>query len=103
MTQPQNCCGRPAEERRYPGLDEAAQLFAALADESRLSILRQLREQGETCVCDLRACCDLAQPTISYHLKVLRDASLVLTDKRGVWVYYRLNHEKADALSALLP
>ena len=103
MTQTNGCCGRSAEERRYPGLDEAARLFAALADETRLSILRQLREQGETCACDLQACCDLAQPTVSYHLKVLRDAGLVLADRRGVWVYYRLNDEKVDALSALLP
>ena len=90
-------------ERRYEGLDEAARLFKAVADENRLAILKQLREQGEVCACDFQACCELAQPTVSHHLKVLREAGLVQADKRGLWVYYTLNEEKVQALRSLLP
>ena len=92
-----------ANERRYPGLEEAAKLFKALADETRLAILRQLREQGEVCACDFLACCELAQPTVSHHLKVLRRAGLVHAEKRGLWVYYTLNDEKLQALKRQVP
>lgn len=100
-----DCCS-PAEqstERVYPGLEAAAKLFKALSDETRLAILRQLRDQGEVCACDFSACCELAQPTVSHHLKVLREAGLVNADKRGLWVYYTLNSQKLEALRALLP
>ena len=99
-----NCCEPRGSsvQRSYPGLDESARLFKALADETRLNIVRQLAEQGEVCACDL-ACCDLAQPTVSHHLKVLREAGLVSTDKRGLWVYYSLNREKLDVLRSWLP
>lgn len=106
----EQCCGRGkairAEEgceHRYPGLDEAAALFKALADETRLAILKQLREQGEVCACDFLACCAVAQPTVSHHLKVLREAGLVNADKRGLWVYYTLNAERLAALRKMLP
>ena len=94
------CCSDG--EWHYPRLEEAAQIFKALGDEARLSILMRLREQGEVCACNL-GCCDLAQPTISHHLKVLREAGLVVGEKRGLWVYYRLNHEKMALLRTLLP
>jgi ArsR family transcriptional regulator, arsenate/arsenite/antimonite-responsive transcriptional repressor len=99
------CCdpvGSPVE-RRYPGLEEGAKLFKALGDETRLAIIRQLQEQGEVCACDFSACCDLAQPTVSHHLKVLRDAGVVKTQKQGLWVYYSLNSDKLEALRAWLP
>ncbi|MHB0871051.1 MAG: ArsR/SmtB family transcription factor [Chloroflexota bacterium] len=86
----------------YPGVDEGAKLFKALGDETRLNIVKQLSEQGEVCACDL-ACCDLAQPTVSHHLKVLREAGLVKTEKRGLWVHYSLNREKLDLLRSWLP
>ena len=99
------CCELPGSstELRYPGLDEGAKLFKALADETRLSIISQLAEQREVCVCDFLACCDLAQPTVSHHLKVLREAGLVNTEKRGLWVYYTLNRERLEAARAWLP
>ena len=90
-------------DRRYPGLEEPAALFKALGDETRLSILRQLQEQAEVCACDFLACCDLAQPTVSHHLKVLREAGLVNSEKRGLWVYYTLNRDKARVLREWLP
>lgn len=92
-----------AVTREFPGLEEAALLFRALGDETRLAILRQLRDQGEVCACDFVACCTKAQPTVSHHLKVLRDAGLVDADKRGLWVHYRLNAEKAERVRDLLP
>jgi ArsR family transcriptional regulator, arsenate/arsenite/antimonite-responsive transcriptional repressor len=99
------CCGNgdPALDRRYPETEEAAALLKALADETRLSILRQLRAQGEVCACDFLACCSLAQPTVSHHLRVLREAGLVVGEKRGLWVHYRLNAEKLERVRALLP
>ncbi len=105
IRQSKSCCssGGTSQELRYPGLDEGAKLFKALADESRLAIIRQLAEQGEVCACDFLACCDLAQPTVSHHLKVLREAGLVNTEKRGLWVYYTLNREKLEVLRSWLP
>ena len=99
-----NCCeaSGASAEVRYPGLNEAAKLFKALADETRLSIIRQLAEQGAVCACDFLACCDLAQPTVSHHLKVLRDAGLVNAEKRGLWVHYTLNRDKLEAARAWL-
>jgi ArsR family transcriptional regulator len=84
-------------------LAEGAKLFKALADETRLAIVRQLRERGEVCACDFVECCDVAQPTVSHHLKVLREAGLVTGDKRGLWVYYRLEPEAFERVRELLP
>ena len=98
------CATQEAETRRlYTDLEETAVLFRALADETRLAILRQLREQGEACACDFLACCRLAQPTVSHHLQILRRAGLVKADKRGLWVYYTLNEEKLASLRGLIP
>jgi len=98
------CCSAAegATEELYPGLGEAARMFQALADETRLAILRQLMEQGEVCACDFRACCLLAQPTVSHHLKVLREAGLVKAQKRGLWVFYTIDRERVEGLKAWL-
>ncbi len=90
-------------ERARTAYREQARLFQALADEARLLILHQLRERGEVCACEFSDCCGLAQPTVSYHLRTLREAGLVETEKRGSWVYYRLSAAKADALHNYLP
>src|ERR687887_2860685 len=86
------CCPPRAPAReRWPFIEQDARLLRALADETRLGIVLQLREQGEVCQCDFAACCTVQQPTVSHHLKVLREAGVVLGEKRGVWVYDRLN------------
>jgi ArsR family transcriptional regulator len=86
------CCPPRAPTReRWPFVSEDARLLKALADETRLGIVLQLREQGEVCQCDFAACCTIAQPTVSHHLRVLREAGVVAAEKRGVWVHYRLN------------
>jgi ArsR family transcriptional regulator, arsenate/arsenite/antimonite-responsive transcriptional repressor len=65
-------------------------LLQATADPTRLAILHQLSERGGVCACDFTASCDVAQPTISHHLKVLRDAGWVTTERRGTWIWYSL-------------
>ena len=75
-------------------------MLKALADPARLRLLSLVasHEGGEACVCDLNDAFDLSQPTISHHLKVLHGAGLLDREKRGVWVYYRVN---APALAGL--
>ncbi|WP_412749445.1 ArsR/SmtB family transcription factor [Krasilnikovia sp. M28-CT-15] len=69
-----------------------APMFKALGDPVRLRLLSMIASAGggEVCVCDLTGEFDLTGPTISHHLKVLREAGLVHSDRRGTWVYYRL-------------
>ena len=74
-------------------IDPDALLFQGLADPTRLSILRELAGGSEVCACDFTACCDVAQPTVSHHLKVLREAGWVTSERRASWVYYRLRPE----------
>ncbi|MFC0037323.1 ArsR/SmtB family transcription factor [Actinomadura rayongensis] len=79
-----------------PVMDEAeaadlAKVFKALSDPVRLRLLNLIasHEGGEACVCDLTGPFDLTAPTISHHLKVLRQAGLIEGERRGTWVYYR--------------
>ena len=81
---------------------DLAERFRALADPTRVAIVNRLSGAGELCVCDLTAAFDLSQPTISHHLKILRDAGLVESSRRGTWAYYRLVPEAVDALRGAL-
>jgi ArsR family transcriptional regulator len=65
-------------------------LLQAAADPTRLAILRQLSDCAEVCACDFTACCDVSQPTVSHHLKVLREAGWIDGERRGTWIYYSL-------------
>jgi len=76
--------------------DRDARLLQGAADPTRLAILRQLARADEICACDFSACCAVAQPTVSHHLKVLRDAEWVTSERRGSWVYYRLRADAAE-------
>ena len=77
--------------------DEAvatAKLFKALADPNRVRIVNLLSTSGEAmCVCDLTEPLDLAQPTVSHHLRKLLDAGLITREQRGTWSYYSLDHD----------
>lgn len=84
-------------------LAEGARLFKALGDPARLAILRRLRGQTEVCACDFVDCCGVGQPTVSHHLRVLREAGLVRGERRGPWIYYRLEPVAVDRLRAFLP
>lgn len=83
---------------------ELASLIKALADPARLRVMSivMAAETGEVCVCDLTDRLNLTQPTVSHHLKVLRDAGLVTREQRGVWAYYRAVPGAFSALSELL-
>jgi len=65
-------------------------LLQAAADPTRLAILRQLSDVAEVCACDFTACCDVSQPTVSHHLKVLRDAGWIDGERRGSRSFYSL-------------
>ncbi|MFH8513822.1 ArsR/SmtB family transcription factor [Streptomyces gelaticus] len=81
-----------------------AQVFKALGDPVRLRLLSMIasRAGGEVCVCDLTSAFDLSQPTISHHLKLLKQAGLIDSERRGTWVYYRLLPQMTDRLAAIL-
>ncbi|GAB3484468.1 ArsR/SmtB family transcription factor [Amycolatopsis cihanbeyliensis] len=83
---------------------ELAPVFKALGDPIRLRLLSMIatRAGGEVCVCELTPAFDLSQPTISHHLKLLRQAGLIDCERRGTWVYYWLLPEATDRLAALL-
>jgi ArsR family transcriptional regulator, arsenate/arsenite/antimonite-responsive transcriptional repressor len=70
--------------------DPDVRLLQAAADPTRLAILRQLSDLTEVCACDFTACCDVSQPTVSHHLKVLRDAGWIESERRGTWIWYSL-------------
>lgn len=70
--------------------DPDIRLLQAAADPTRLAILRQLSAEGPVCACEFTACCDVAQPTVSHHLKVLREAGWVEGERRGTWIWYSL-------------
>ena len=83
---------------------ELAGTLKALSDPVRLRLLSVVasRTGGEACVCDISVGIDVGQPTISHHLKVLREAGLLLSERRGSWVYYRIVPEALQQLSELL-
>lgn len=76
----------------------------ALADPVRLQLFSAIASHagGEACVCDISGGVDVSQPTVSHHLKVLRDAGLLTSQRRGSWVYYAVVHDSLDSLAALL-
>jgi ArsR family transcriptional regulator, arsenate/arsenite/antimonite-responsive transcriptional repressor len=99
------CCP-PVLHGVLPRRDAAALAagFKALADPVRLRLLGFITAQpgGEACVCHLTAPAGLSQPTVSHHLKRLHQAGLLAREKRGAWVYYRVQHERLAALRAAL-
>ncbi len=86
------CCGMPDETRAH-GIEVpvASVIFKALSDETRLQIMVALSRMSELCECLIVPAFGLSQPTISYHLKVLREAGLIESDRRGQWIYHRVN------------
>ena len=83
-------------------LDSAAGAFSALGDPIRLQVLAALRD-GTRCVCELREEVDIAPNLLSYHLKVLRDAGLIIGTRRGRWVDYRIDEGALAGLRDLIP
>ena len=86
--------------------DAAARLATiakALGDPTRLQLVDVLRKHaGQVCVCELVPLFDLSQPTVSHHLKVLREAGIVGSERRGLWAYYYVDPDSLAELSAWL-
>ena len=85
---------------RYSGRVDDVKLFQALSDPTRLAIVKQLASDGEVCACDFTSCCDVSQPTVSHHLKVLREAGVIACERRGTWIYYWLEPKAAHRIGA---
>lgn len=99
------CCPPLAREPLSPGQAiEVARVFKAMGDPVRLRLLSLIasHEGGEACVCDLTDVFDLTGPTISHHLKVLRETGLISGERRGTWVYYRVEPDALHQVSAVL-
>ena len=78
--------------------EDLAAVFAAMADPVRLRLLSLVAEAGELCSCNLEEPLGKSQPTISHHTKVLAEAGLILGEKRGRWVWWRLVPERLDVI-----
>jgi ArsR family transcriptional regulator, arsenate/arsenite/antimonite-responsive transcriptional repressor len=101
----QRCC--PPASVVTSTYEEEAALFKALADHYRLRMLATLAAaDDEICVCDFTEALPLNQPTVSHHLRVLREAGLVTCERRGTWVYYKIasdaNRRMESALQSIL-
>lgn len=97
------CC--PSVLASPLGEDDAVQLaraFAALADPVRLRVLNLIAAAGEVCSCDLTEPLAKAQPTISHHTKTLAEAGLIVGERRGRWVWWRIVPERLAALRGAL-
>jgi ArsR family transcriptional regulator len=81
---------------------ELAALFAALSDPVRLRLLSIVASEGEVCSCNLEAPLGKSQPTISHHTKVLADAGLIVGERRGRWMWWRVVPEAIDQLRGSL-
>jgi ArsR family transcriptional regulator, arsenate/arsenite/antimonite-responsive transcriptional repressor len=83
---------------------DLARVFKAMGDPVRLRLLSLIasHEGGEACVCDISDVFDLTGPTISHHLKVLREAGLITGERRGTWVYYRVRPEALRAAAQVI-
>lgn len=99
------CCSpRTGEPLSADEAAELAHVFKAIADPVRLRLLSLIASHagGEACVCELTGAFALTGPTISHHLKVLREAGLVSSERRGTWIYYRVQPDLLAQLSAVL-
>jgi len=93
------CCARPLAGRiDETEADDLARAFAAIADPVRIRLVSLVAEAGECCACDLLAPLGKSQPTISHHTKVLAAAGILRGEKRGRWVWWRVDRERLDAL-----
>ena len=82
-------------------LDPDVRLLAALADPTRLEILRELAGSAEVCACDFSDCCNVSQPTVSHHLKVLREAGVVVSERRGNSIFYRISPDLIERMGTI--
>ncbi|MCA1726509.1 MAG: metalloregulator ArsR/SmtB family transcription factor [Actinobacteria bacterium] len=102
--EPQCCPSVLEAPLKRDAAETLAGALRVLADPARLQLVSLLGAQpsGEACVCDLMVPLGLSQPTVSHHMKVLRDAGLVEREQRGKWAFYRLRHDALRLLSRSL-
>jgi ArsR family transcriptional regulator, arsenate/arsenite/antimonite-responsive transcriptional repressor len=100
----ESCCAPIDSPMTSDEAEETAALLKVVADPTRLRILSMLAraEDCEICVCDLTEPLGLSQPTVSHHMKVLREAGLTVSERRGKWVYHRLVSERLEQISGAL-
>ena len=97
----QRCC-QPARVA-HQDFEAESLLLKAVADAYRLRMLATMaRAPEEVCVCDFTDALPLNQPTVSHHLRILREAGLVTCERRGTWVYYQLASDALDRIRAAL-
>ena len=96
-------CGTPVmTPAEREGAERDAASFAVLGDPVRMQIVALLAREPALCVCEIQQAFDLGQPTISHHLRLLRQAGLVGSERRGVWAYYFLRRDALKALAGRL-
>lgn len=81
---------------------DQADFFKCLSDPTRLDILKIILERQNVCVCEITEILQLSQPKISRHLALLRNLSILLDERKGQWVYYRLNPDLPEWVNAVL-
>lgn len=97
----QRCCPPPAVAAET--FESEAEALRAIADSYRLRMLATLaRAEQPVCVCDFTAALPLNQPTVSHHLRILREAGLVTCERRGTWVYYQLAADARHRISGAI-
>src|SRR5712691_12768408 len=95
------CCELPVVKESWA--NQTSDLMKALADPTRLTMLASLwKADAPICICDFTAGLELTQPTISHHMARLKDAGLVESEKRGIWIYYRLSDKLPTPTRELL-
>jgi len=95
------CCGLPDVDATWA--DGTAELMKVLGDPTRLTMIASLwKADAPICICDFTAGLGLSQPTISHHMAKLKEIGLADSEKRGIWVYYRLGADLAPATRKLL-
>jgi ArsR family transcriptional regulator len=92
---------RPMPRSKTTLIDPDVQLLQALGHPTRLAIVRELTAGDQVCACDFTSCCDVSQPTISHHLRILKEAGVIESERRGTWIFYRIVPAAADRLRAL--
>ena len=96
------CCAPDTPPMPREAAEDLAETFKALSDPTRVAIVNRLSMASSVCVCDLTAAFGLSQPTISHHLRILRDAGLIEAERQGTWAYYRLVPEAIERLRGVV-
>jgi ArsR family transcriptional regulator len=102
MDESPDCCPTVLSPLSVEEANEMAKAFAALADPVRLRLLSMVASAEEVCSCDLQQPLGKSQPTVSHHTKALVDAGLIVGEKRGRWVWWRVVPERLAAVRAAL-